>query len=151
MPSEGVVNALKSAHAALRPGGVLLDLQPEPGDPPVEVIRGGRVVGSTLQDESWCAEQIAKVAAAVERLVEEGWFAVERVGRYEWRQHATTVDDWAAYRASKGMTPLDEELVRRLGALTAGGADEIVKRERWLARLMRRLHGRRGVEQTTQT
>ena len=98
MPSEGAVNALKSAHAALRPGGLVLDLQPEVGDPPVEVVRGGRVIGSTPQNESWCAEQIAKAAVVV------------------------------------------EELVRRLRVLMAGGADEIVKRERCVARLMRRLN-----------
>ena len=141
MPSEGVVNALKSAHAALRPGGVLLDLQPEPGDPPVEVVRGGRVIGSTSQDEAWCADQIPKAAAVVEQLVQGAWFAVERLRRYEWRQHATTIGDWAAYRASKGMGPLDEELVRRLTDLVGGGADEIVKRERCVARLMHRVTG----------
>jgi hypothetical protein len=141
MPSEGVVNALKSAHAALRSGGVVLDLQPEAGDPPVEVIRGGRVVGSTPQDESWCAEQIGRARVVVWRLVEEGWFAVSRVSRYEWRQHATTVADWAAYRDSKGMAPLDEELVRRLGELASGGADEIVKREQCVAALYRRSEG----------
>ena len=138
MLSEGVVDALRNAHRALRPDGLLLDLQPEAGDPPVEVIRGGKVVGSTPQDEAWCAEQIAKARVVVAELIEAGWLAVERTVRYEWRQHATTVDDWAAYRASKGMTPLDEELVRRLGELTAGGADEIVKRERCVATLYRR-------------
>ena len=99
MPSEGVVNALKSAHRALRPGGVVLDLQPEPGDPPVQVLRGGVVVGSTPQDESWCAEQIAKARAVVAELTAEGWFVLERTRHYEWRQHATTVADWGAYRA----------------------------------------------------
>ena len=131
------MNALKSAHAALRPGGLVLDLQPEPGDPPVEVIRGGRVVGSTPQDESWCVEQIARVRAVVDELIARGWFVVETTRRYEWRQHATTIADWAAYRASKGMTPLDDELVGRLGALIAGGADEIVKRERCVATVLR--------------
>lgn len=133
MLSEGVVGALKSAHAALRPGGVVLDLQPEPGDPPVEVIRAGKVIGSTSQDESWCAEQIAKAGAVITGLVDTGWFALERTRRYEWRQHATTIDEWAAYRASKGMTPLDEEFVRRLSELAAAGIDEIVKRERCVA------------------
>jgi hypothetical protein len=137
MLSEGVVNALTSAHAALRPGGLVLDLQPEAGDPPVEVIRGGEVVGSTPQDESWCAEQIAKVHAVVDELVAGGRFVVERTRRYEWRQHATSIADWAAYRASKGMTPLDDQLVRRLGELIAGGADEIVKRERCVATVLR--------------
>jgi hypothetical protein len=142
MLSEGVVGALKSAHGALRPGGVVLDLQPEPGDPPVEVIRGGRVVGSTPQDEAWCAEQIAKARAVLDDLVAGGWFAAERRRRYEWRQHATTVADWQAYRASKGMTPLDEDLVLRLEQLAAGGADEIVKRERCVANLYRRIRPR---------
>ena len=142
MLSEGVVDALRNAHRALRPGGLLLDLQPEAGDPPVEVVHRGRVVGSTPQDEAWCAEQIAKARAVVAELVGAGWFAVERTRRYEWRQHATTVEDWAAYRASKGMTPLDDELVRRLRALTAGGADEIVKRERCVAIVLRRTEPR---------
>jgi predicted SAM-dependent methyltransferase len=143
MLSEGVVDALKNAHRALRPGGLLLDLQPEAGDPPVEVIRDGRVVGSTPQDESWCAEQIAKARAIVAELVDAGWFAVERTRRYEWRQHATTVDDWAAYRASKGMTPLEDDLVRRVRDLATDGADEIVKRERCVATVLRRTEPRR--------
>jgi hypothetical protein len=116
----------------------LLDLQPEPGDPPIEVMRGGRVVGHTTQDESWCTEQIWRARAGVAELVKDGWFVVERTRHYEWRQHATTVDDWAAYRASKEMTPLDDALLRRLRELTKDGADEIVKRERCVARLFRR-------------
>lgn len=71
-------------------------------------------------------------------LVEEGYFVLERRVGYEWLQHASTIEEWAAYRASKGMTPLDEAFVQRLRELAAGGADELVKRERCSAAVFRR-------------
>ena len=133
------MDVLRNAHRALRPGGVVLDLQPEPGDPSVEVVVGGRVVGAAPQDEAWYSEQILKARAALEGLVAEGLFVVERRVGYEWLQHAGTIGEWAAYRATKGMTPLDEGLVARLRALGADEADEVRKRERCRATRLRRL------------
>jgi hypothetical protein len=96
------------------------------------------VVGRVAQNEAWCTGQILRVRELLADLIGAGYFAVERTLGYEWLQHASTLAEWAAYRASKGMSPLDPGLVRSLRTLARGGADEFVKRERCTATVLRR-------------
>jgi hypothetical protein len=66
VPVEGVVNALREVHAALVPGGLLVDTQPISARPPV--TSGDTRLG-TLDMQAWRAtidavdEQLAKVVA----------------------------------------------------------------------------------------
>jgi hypothetical protein len=101
MVSGGVVDALMSAHRTLRDDGLVLDLQPEPGDPPIEVVRGGRVIGSVPHDETWCTGQILRTRAAG-GACRGRLLVAERSLDYERLQHASMIDEWAEYRAAKG-------------------------------------------------
>ena len=79
MPLESVVNALRRIHAALVPGGVLVDMQPVGPRPPVEA--NGQRLGS-LDMREW-RQTIDDVAALVDQTLTDGLFAEERGRRYD--------------------------------------------------------------------
>jgi hypothetical protein len=70
---EGVVNALRRIHAALVPGGLLVDTQPVSAEPGVTVA--GRAVGA-LDMREWRAT-IEAVDAQAARTVDDGLWAGE--------------------------------------------------------------------------
>lgn len=63
MPLEGVVHALRRIHAALEPGGVLVDTQPLSPAPPVRA--GGKPLGR-LDMREW-----SETIAAIDRLFDQ--------------------------------------------------------------------------------
>ena len=69
-----MVDALRRAHRALRPGSVLLDLHPTASDVPVEV--GARVTGRV--DTGDGLRRHAAAAHALTRSVATQLFALER-------------------------------------------------------------------------
>jgi hypothetical protein len=73
VPPEGVVNALHRIHAALVPGGLVVDTQPVSARPPVETA--GRRLGE-LDMRPWRAliDEIDELFAAT---IAAGLFAVE--------------------------------------------------------------------------
>jgi hypothetical protein len=80
MPIEGVVNALRNIHAALVPGGLLIDTQPISARPAVEAAAGP--IGS-LDMREW-VELIGTIDAQLDTAIdarlwqqrEERWFVV---------------------------------------------------------------------------
>ena len=66
MPTEGVVDALKKLQRSLRPGGVLLDLHPEPRLNPVTVRTSAGTTGAGVLGYS--ESFIETIAAADEAL-----------------------------------------------------------------------------------
>jgi hypothetical protein len=73
VPEEGVVNALRTIHAALVPGGLVVDSQPVSAHPPVDGP-SGRL--GTLDMRDW-ARTIAAIDARFEVAFRAGLFAVE--------------------------------------------------------------------------
>jgi hypothetical protein len=73
VPAEGVVNALRTIHEALVPGGLVVDTQPVSADPPVEA--GGRELG-TLDMREW-GRTIELIDGRFEEAFREGLFAVQ--------------------------------------------------------------------------
>jgi hypothetical protein len=73
VPVEGVVNALRTIHAALVPGGLVVDTQPVSIDPPVEGEAGelGR-----LDMREW-GRTIAEIDREFEVAFRDGLFALE--------------------------------------------------------------------------
>jgi hypothetical protein len=71
VPVEGVVNALRRIHAALVPGGIVVDTQPISAEPPVEG-RDGRL--GTLDMHEW-RRTIDAVDGAILQAVADGLFA----------------------------------------------------------------------------
>jgi hypothetical protein len=73
MPAEGVVNALRTIHAALAPGGLLVDTQPVSTRPPV-VSDAGEL--GTLDMRDW-GRTIDETADRIDATIGDGLFAVE--------------------------------------------------------------------------
>jgi hypothetical protein len=71
VPVEGVVNALRKMHAALVPGGIVVDTQPISAEPPVDAHDG--LLG-TLDMHEW-RETIDAVDGPILQAVADGLFA----------------------------------------------------------------------------
>jgi hypothetical protein len=136
VPVEGVVNALTRIHAALVPGGIVVDSQPVSAEPPVDG-RDGRL--GALDMREW-ARTIDAVDGAILQAVAGGLFAhdgerwcvvvdefdggdefVEIVGA--WR--GTRIPPALAERARAASPPLrvhQDVRLRLLRALPASGS-----------------------------
>jgi hypothetical protein len=73
VPTGGVVNALRRIHAALVPGGLVIDTQPVSARPPI-ASRSGEL--GTLDMREW-ARTIDAIDAVVATTLDDGLFAVE--------------------------------------------------------------------------
>jgi hypothetical protein len=109
------VNALHRIHAALEPGGIVIDTQPVSAQPPVETE--GRRLGE-LDMREWGA-LIDEIDALVAEVIDAGMFAVDQerdivvTDTYDTgAEFVETVNDW------KG-TRIPHDLAQRLAATTA--------------------------------
>jgi hypothetical protein len=124
---------------ALRPGGLLLDILPDPGDPAVEALTASGPVSIGRVDESNRSARVRHARAALAGLVEAGWFAPERALVFEFASYADTVEDWLAHRTEKGSTSVvSQALLDRARALLAAGAARLCLREQVTATRYRR-------------
>ena len=136
MPVEGVVDALRRIHAALVPGGVLVDTQPLSPRPPVKA--SGVRLGA-LDMREW-----GETVAAIDRLfdqVTDSLYAIETEQRFVvtdtfdsgaefvesasgWR--GTRLSDALAKRAAQAAPPVtvDQEVRLRLLRALPGLADQ---------------------------
>jgi hypothetical protein len=73
VPVEGVVNALRTLHAALAPGGLVVDTQPVSTHPPVQAESGEL---GTLDMREW-GRTIELIDGRFEVALREGLFALE--------------------------------------------------------------------------
>ena len=120
-----MVDALRQAHAAVRPGGTIIDLRPDSGHRP-RVVRGPRTVGHLYERRSAIADNHHS-DRAVARLVREGLLKRIRSGHFFYSLPAMdlpALDDWVAQsRRIQGYTrgthaalardPLEPIVVRR--------------------------------------
>jgi hypothetical protein len=72
VPVEGVVNALRTLHAALVPGGYVVDTQPVSADPPVEADAGEL---GTLDMREW-RRTIEEIDGRFDSILRDGLFAL---------------------------------------------------------------------------
>ena len=93
------MNALERMWAALRPGGLLLDIRPVTEHPRVEIQRGERVVTIGRIDDSYRIGTLLVADTAVQMVVDAGQFAWERDERFTFVYHLESVDAWLAYMA----------------------------------------------------
>lgn len=88
------MRALRSIHAALRPGGVLLDIQPARHDSWVEIQSGGHVLRVAELDESPGFDAQRAALAALRTVVDEKLFAPETDLFFAFRYHFESFDAW---------------------------------------------------------
>lgn len=93
------MNAVERMWAALRPGGLLLDIRPATEHPRVEIQRGERVVTIGRIDDSYRIGTLLVADTAVQMVVDAGQFAWERDERFTFVYHVESVDAWLAYMA----------------------------------------------------
>jgi hypothetical protein len=115
VPAEGVVNALRTIHAALAPGGLVVDTQPVSPDPPVAASSGelGR-----LDMREW-GRTIELIDDRFETAIREGLFAVDKQRSFivteafdDAAEMLTTVRDW---RGTRIPTELEQRVARARG------------------------------------
>jgi hypothetical protein len=125
------VHVLKQIHEALRPGGVLLDIHPLPGDLRVEVMRGQRSTGLGTLDASTDSEEIRQARLRLLAVQREGLFSLQRRRIFEVRIYHEGVDAWLDYRREHGSTTvISPELLRAARRSTKAKGSVLVIRER---------------------
>lgn len=90
-----MVDALRQAHRAIRPGGTLIDLRPDSNNPP-RVLRGRRAVGGLLERRSAIVDNRFS-DRAIARVVRDGRLEPIRSGHFWYSQppmDLAALDDW---------------------------------------------------------
>ena len=103
-----MVDALRQAHRAIRPGGTLIDLRPDSDHQP-RVYQGGRVVGG-LYERREAINDNHHSDRAVARVAREGLLRRIRSGYFYYplpKMDLAGLDDWVAQS-------------RRIGGFTRG-------------------------------
>jgi hypothetical protein len=126
------VDVLNKVHRWLRPGGQLLDLQPEPEWLDVEVgLRDARAIHLGQIDTSSLMRSIGSARAALMSVVDHGLFKHERELIFDFDSHFFSVDEWLRYRQARRSTSvLDPSIVDRARELLAADGAEVRVKER---------------------
>jgi hypothetical protein len=101
-------------HAALRPGGQVLDLHPDALHAPVEACVGDAILPLGHLDETRHIQDVHIARAARQAAIDAGQFVLERENRFTFVSHFDTVESWLTYMAEhvqKAVIPA--ELVAR--------------------------------------
>lgn len=127
-------------RAALRPGGLLLDLHPDTVHSSVEAYVGGATIPVGQLDETRQIQDVRLARAARQTAIDAGWFALERETRFTYISHFDSVETWLTYMAEharKAVVPA--ELVASARELLPTGTAGELRRPRviYAARLRR--------------
>ncbi len=141
MPSEGVVDALWKVHRALRPGGVLLDLHPQPRFVQIQVraSTGFAPVGR-LEYSSVFFQTIAAADEALASFHTRGSFLNEREREFALLHYLDSIADWETYMTTWGQyyVPPDGPLLKTIHDLFASTEAPVILKERVQATRLRR-------------
>lgn len=130
---------LETTPRALRSGGLLIDLHPQPEDPRVEILQGGDSVLLGAVDWTVDSREIRDARKRLARVVREGSFRVEKRRWFELAAYHKSVDAWLAYREERGHTsPIHDEVLRRAHREMRPG-DRLAVIERIRASALRRI------------
>lgn len=134
------MRALRNIHTALRPGGLLLDIHPEPTHPWVEAQRGSHSEPLGRLDLSTRMESLRTARAAVQAVVDAGLFTREYDTSFVFTYHFASLGVWLDYMASEWTSAgIADELIERVReALLAGGGEIRIPREIHATRLRKR-------------
>lgn len=114
-----MVHALEKIHRLLKPGGRLIDIHPPPDPASIEVRVGARTTLAGWLQETDDYSPYEDADRALARVVQGGWFAVEREGTIDLVTQAETIAELREYVA-------EEWEHARIDDITAGRADELL-------------------------
>lgn len=133
------MRALRNIHSALRPGGLLLDIHPEPKHPWLVAQVGAQTIPVGQLDESFRIGTVRFARMALQQVVGDGLFACERESTFTFTYHFADADAWlghmAGHWASAGIPADMAEHARDL--LATGDGELRIPREIHAARLHR--------------
>lgn len=114
------MRALRHIHCALRPGAVLLDVQPARRSRLEIALPGGQTLVAGEIDESPGYAATAAALAALRTVVEAGLFAPEVERDFEFLYHFDGLDEWQEHMAGNWhRARVGPELVARARDLVA--------------------------------
>ena len=125
-----MVDALSRIHAALVPGGVVVDTQPV--GPRMLVRVEGEPAGE-LEEDEWL-ETVAAVDAGVEEAIDAGLFELQNEERYALVHSFDSGSEALAEASSWAGTRIPKEVAERLEATRGSVEIEVEIRLRLLAR-----------------
>lgn len=92
-----MVHALKEIWRVLRPDGSLIDLRPQVGNPPLEILAGEQELLAGLIDASLDAPDFTAATESLAWAVREGWFVSERDESFDYALYWDTLDQMETY------------------------------------------------------
>jgi hypothetical protein len=131
MPPEGVVDALRKVHRSLRPGGLLLDVRPQPQPSPFEVRTGaGATDLGQLEYSPDFIRTMSNADEALASLDRDGTFRKERKEEFLLLHHFESLAEWQEYMAKEAQyyVPPDATMIEAVGrGLETAGAELVLK------------------------
>jgi hypothetical protein len=101
MAPEGMVHALEIIHQLLVSDGLLIDIHPTTEPPPILVRSAvGEIHAGWLQETDNFIEYL-QADQAMQRAVEQHWFALEEAGEFPYTIHAANLDELTAHLAAE--------------------------------------------------
>jgi hypothetical protein len=129
MAPEGMVHALKLISGLLVPGGLLIDIHPS-GEPPRIEVRVGQqshLAGYLRESDDFI--EYTHAAAALQQIVDEGWYAVRRRGTFTFNTYASSMEELSDFlRQNYTDAILGDEVVQQAQSwLNLAQANEVEK------------------------
>lgn len=131
------MRALRNIHSALRPGGLLLDIHPEPMHPWLVAQVDAQAIPVGQLDESIRIGTVRFARAALQQGIDERLFISERETTFVFTYHFASVDAWLGHMAEHWASAgIPAEMAERARDLLATGKGELrIPREIHAARL----------------
>ncbi len=110
-----MVHALEEIRRVLRPGGILVDIQPAPESSFIEAHQGGKVLFAERKRET-CNENDLHAEEALAQAIERELFIVDRREEFDFLIYASSVRELRAYweeLEAYDDKPKDEAMVAR--------------------------------------
>ncbi len=120
MQRAGMVHALEKIQQLLKPDGVLLDIHPTNEPAAITVRLREQIVPAGWLNETDDYVEYEWADEALQRVVDDQRFTLERVGTFEFVWHADALKDLRAYLAEEWQDAIIDEM-------TAGRIEELLK------------------------
>lgn len=116
-----MVHALEIVHGALRAGGILLDIRPEPRHPLLYAVDGEALTTLGEINDDYRMGTLRDAQVALDTEIAAGRYSLERELTFMFAYHYSTADDWLAHMATDWSSAvISPELAARARAKDVG-------------------------------